>query len=124
LPQLDHMILNVNDRQKSIEFYTQVLGFAYDGERDPFSQIKVGTDQMLLLAPFGTKGGEHLAFRLTPGEFEETFRRIRERGLEYGDKFNQVGNMRGPGTADGAKGDWKAVYLFDPDRHLIEIGQY
>jgi catechol 2,3-dioxygenase-like lactoylglutathione lyase family enzyme len=124
MPQLDHLILNVNDRAKSIEFYTQVMGFTYDGERDPFSLIRVGSDLLLQLAPFGTKGGEHLAFRLIASEFEQTFQRIRARGIEYGDKFDQVGNMRGPGEADGAQGTWKAVYVFDPNRHLIEIGHY
>jgi catechol 2,3-dioxygenase-like lactoylglutathione lyase family enzyme len=124
LPQLDHLILNVTDRAKSIEFYTQVMGFAYEGESDPFSLIRVGPDLRIQLAPFGTKGGEHLAFRLTPSEFEETFRRVRERGLEYGDRFDQVGNMRGPDEADGANGKWQAVYFFDPNRHLIEIAHY
>jgi catechol 2,3-dioxygenase-like lactoylglutathione lyase family enzyme len=31
--QIDHIILNVNDRAKSIEFYTQTLGLKYEGER-------------------------------------------------------------------------------------------
>ena len=124
MPQLDHLIVNVNDRVRSIEFYTQVLGFAHEGERAPFSLIRVGADLLLQLAPFGTKGGEHLAFRLSASEFEATFKRIRDRKLEYGDKFDQVGNMRGPGEADGAKGKWQAVYLFDPNRHLIEIAYY
>ena len=33
-PYLDHTILNVNDRAKSVEFYTQVLGFTHEGERE------------------------------------------------------------------------------------------
>jgi hypothetical protein len=32
--------------------------------------------------------------------------------------------MRGPGDEDGARGPGKAVYLFDPSKHLIEIRHY
>jgi catechol 2,3-dioxygenase-like lactoylglutathione lyase family enzyme len=124
--RLDHIILNVNDRDKSVAFYTHILGFAAEGEREgtPFSVIKVGTDFMLQLAPFGTKGGEHLAFSMSREEFEETFRRVREAGIEYGDSFDTVGNMRGPGNSAGARGACRSVYFFDPNRHLIEIAYY
>ncbi len=121
--QLDHIILAVNDRAKSIEFYTGVLGFTYEGEREgtPFSAIRVTPDFMLQLSPFGTKGGEHLAFSMPRAEFERVFARIRQSGIEYGDNFDTVGNMRGPGDSGGARGACKSVYLFDPNRHLIEI---
>ena len=122
--QLDHLILAVNDRAKSIEFYTRVLGLTYEGERQPFSVIRVTPDLVLQLAPWGTKGGEHLAFSMMRPEFDEVFRRIRDGGIEYGDSFQSVGNMRGPGEEPGAKGPGKAVYLFDPSKHLIEIRHY
>jgi|SRR5437660_1768825 len=121
---LDHLILPVGDREKSVEFYTRILGLTYEGENDPFSMIRVSPDLVLQLAPFGTKGGEHLAFSMGRSEFDQIFGRIRENRLEYGDRFDTVGNMRGPGDADGAKGSAKALYLFDPSRHLIEIRCY
>ena len=124
--QLDHLILPVNDCAKSIEFYTRILGFAYEGEREgtPFSVIRVTPDFMLQLAPFGTKGGEHLAFSMSRAELERVFEKVRNSGIEYGDSFDTVGNMRGPGDSGGARGNWKSVYFFDPSRHLIEIGCY
>jgi catechol 2,3-dioxygenase-like lactoylglutathione lyase family enzyme len=122
--QLDHMILRVNDRAKSIEFYTGILGLAYEGEREPFSVIRVTPEFTLQLAPWGTEGGQHLAFAMARAEFEQVFRRVREAGLEYGDSFHSVGNMRGPGDEVGAQGPGKAVYLFDPSKHLIEIRHY
>ena len=124
--QLDHTILNVNDRAKSIEFYTQVLGFAYEGEREgtPFSVIRVTPDFMLQLAPFGTQGNEHLAFSMSRIEFDRVFQRVRERAIDYGDSFDTVGNLRGPGDSDGARGPCKSIYFFDPNRHLIEIAYY
>lgn len=122
--QLDHLILAVNDRENSIEFYTRVLGFAYEGEREPFSSIRVSPALLLQLAPWGTKGGQHLAFAMTRAEFEDVFARIRAAGIAYGDAFQSVGNMQGPGDEPGARGPGKAVYLFDPSKHLIEIRHY
>jgi catechol 2,3-dioxygenase-like lactoylglutathione lyase family enzyme len=124
MAQLDHLILAVNDAQASVDFYTRILGLTYAGERAPFSTVRVTPDFVLQLAPWGSKGGEHLAFAMTRGEFEDAFRRIREAGIPYGDGFESVGNMRGPGPSDGARGTTSSVYLFDPSRHLIEIFHY
>ena len=79
---------------------------------------------MLQLAPWGTPGGGHLAFAMPEGEFAETFGRIREAGLEYGDAFDSVGNMKGPGEAEGAYGKTRSLYCLDPSKHLVEIIQY
>ena len=124
MPQLDHMILRVNDRTTAIEFYTRILGFGHEGEREPFSIIRVTPEFTLQIAPWGTQGGEHLAFAMARSEFDEVFDRIRNAGLEFGDSFHTVGNMRGPGDEAGARGPGKAVYVFDPSKHLIEIRHY
>ncbi len=42
--QLDHMILAVNDRKKSVEFYVGILGLKYEGDREPFSILRVTPD--------------------------------------------------------------------------------
>jgi catechol 2,3-dioxygenase-like lactoylglutathione lyase family enzyme len=52
--QLDHLILPVVDRDQSIEFFTKILGCAYEGESEPFSVIRVTPDLTLQLAPWGT----------------------------------------------------------------------
>jgi catechol 2,3-dioxygenase-like lactoylglutathione lyase family enzyme len=122
--QLDHMILRVNDLQQSIDFYTRILGLHYEGARGPFAVIRVTDALTLQLAPWTTLGGEHLAFAMTRGEFEDVFRRAREAGVEYGDSFHSVGNMQGPGAEEGARGLGTALYLFDPNEHLIEIRYY
>jgi catechol 2,3-dioxygenase-like lactoylglutathione lyase family enzyme len=124
MPQLDHIILAVNDVKGSIDFYTGILALKYDGRREPFAMIRVTPNFILQLAPWGTKGGEHLAFSMTRAEFEATFARIRAAGIAYGDRFDAVGNMRGPGEEGGAEGMGKALYFFDPSKHLIEIRHY
>ncbi len=57
-------------------------------------------------------------------EFDAAFARIKAAGIPYGDSFHSVGNMAGPGEEFGARGMGAAVYLFDPDRHLIELRHY
>lgn len=121
---LDHIILKVNDSAASADFYARILGFAIEGTQGPFTVVRVSDACTLQLAPWGTSGGEHLAFALPLAEFDAVFARIREGGLEYGDSFHTVGNRKGPGDEPGSRGAGKAVYFFDPNKHLIEIRHY
>jgi catechol 2,3-dioxygenase-like lactoylglutathione lyase family enzyme len=122
--RLDHLILAVNDRDESVAFYTDVMGFGCEGETGPFTVIRVNPDLTLQLSPWGTNGGEHLAFAMSESDFDAAFARIVAAGIPYGDSFHDVGNMRGPGIEPGARGDAPAVYVFDPNQHLIEIRHY
>jgi len=122
--ELDHIILAVTDRAKSIEFYTRIVGLAHDGERPPFSTLRVTPNFVIEIAPWGTKGGEHLAFALSKPEFDAAFARIKAAGIAYGDRFDAVGNMQGPGQEAAARGMGSALYFFDPDNHLLEIRHY
>jgi catechol 2,3-dioxygenase-like lactoylglutathione lyase family enzyme len=121
---LDHLILTVNDREASVRFYTEVMGFADEGEDGPFSVIRVSPDTTLQLAPWGTEGGDHLAFALSPDEFATAFDRVRAANVPYGDSFHDVGNMQGPGEEVGARGLGPTLYLFDPNGHLVELRHY
>ncbi|MCE9574739.1 MAG: VOC family protein [Deltaproteobacteria bacterium] len=124
MAQLDHMIVPVGDRDRAVAFYTEVLDFAAEGMDGPFAVVRVNAGLTLQFAGWGTTGGMHLAFAMGKAEFEAVFERVRREGIAYGDAFDAVGNMRGPGEESGARGMGHAVYLFDPDRHLIEIRHY
>jgi catechol 2,3-dioxygenase-like lactoylglutathione lyase family enzyme len=119
--QLDHLILVVNDPAASVAFYTRVLGLVHEGQRGPFEVLRVTPDFVLQLAPWGTKGGEHLAFALDAASFEAVFARLRAEGIRYGDSFHDVGNQKGPGVEAGARGDEPSLYFNDPNQHLLEI---
>jgi catechol 2,3-dioxygenase-like lactoylglutathione lyase family enzyme len=121
---IDHVILKVNNLQASVAFYVDVLGFEHAGEDGPFTVIRAGDDCLLQLAPWGTGGDDHLAFALAPDDFRRTFARIQERGVPYGDSYNQVGKNAGPGRETGARGAGPTVYMLDPNKHLIEIRTY
>jgi catechol 2,3-dioxygenase-like lactoylglutathione lyase family enzyme len=115
------MILAVNDVDASVAFYTDVLGCTHDGSDGPFEVVRFTDDFMILLAAAETDGGQHLAFETSREEFEEIWARLKERRLEYGDSFHNVGSMTGPGRERGAHGIGPALYFWDPSRHLLEI---
>ena len=121
---IDHIILNVNEIAASVDFYVNVLGFKLEGEDGPFTVIRVSEDFTIQLAPWGTKGNEHLAFALSRQDFDEAFARLKEKGIPYGDSFHSLGNNSGPGNETGAKGPAPTVYMNDPNQHLIEIRTY
>jgi catechol 2,3-dioxygenase-like lactoylglutathione lyase family enzyme len=122
--RIDHIILNVNDLDETVAFYTEVLGFVREGDDGPFGVLRVSEDFTLQIAPWGTKGNEHYAFALGREEFDEVFERLKERGIPYGDAFDTVGSNQGPGTESGARGMAPTIYFFDPNRHLLEIRTY
>jgi catechol 2,3-dioxygenase-like lactoylglutathione lyase family enzyme len=122
--QIDHVILKVNDAAASVAFYERILGFTSEGQDGPFSVVRVSDGFTLQLAPWGTEGGEHLAFSMTRAEFDATFARLREAGVPYGDSFHAVGNQSGPGNEPGARGLGPTLYFFDPSKHLLEIRHY
>ena len=121
---IDHLILKVNEVASSVDFYVNVLGFELEGEDGPFTVIRVNEDLTIQLAPWGTPGNEHLAFALSREAFDDTFERVKEKGIPFGDSFHSVGNNSGPGVESGARGPAPTLYMNDPNNHLIEIRTY
>lgn len=121
---IDHLILPVNDVAASVAFYVEVLGFRLEGDRPPFTVVRVNDDFVLQLAPWGTEGKIHLAFALPRAEFEAAFTRIADRAIPYGPSFHAVGTGGDPGVEAGAHGPAPTLYCHDPNSHLIEIRTY
>lgn len=124
MAELDHLILDVTDPAASLAFYTSILGFTDDGRDGPFTVVRVSPTCTLLLARRATHGGQHLAFAMSRAELDATWQRIRAAAIPFGDAFNTIGSGRGPGNELGARGPGDTIYVFDPDRHLIEIRCY
>jgi catechol 2,3-dioxygenase-like lactoylglutathione lyase family enzyme len=121
---IDHLILSVNEVSSSVDFYVNVLGFELEGEDGPFTVIRISEDFILQLAPGGTSGNGHLAFALSREAFDDALRRVKEKGIPYGDSYDSVGNNSGPGVESGARGLAPTLYMNDPNNHLIEIRTY
>lgn len=118
IKRVGHVVLGVRDPQKSIKFYTEVLGmelvnvleemqmaFFSFGERDhDIAVIKVPDDQ-----PVGSAGLAHTALEIEGGQ--EQLRELYERLKSY--------DARVEFTADHVL--TKSVYFFDPDGNRLEI---
>lgn len=122
--KLDHTIVNVNDAEETVSFWSKTLGLKSEGTSGPFIVLRISEDLTFLFAPWGTEGGSHFAFSLSESEFESVFNILKEHKIPYGDSFHTVGNQQGPSEEDGAKGLGKTIYFNDPNKHLLEIRTY
>ena len=120
----DHVTLVVADVEASRKFYVDQLGFEAvqrPAFNYPGAWLKIGetlihlakSDKLSGQAGWGDRKverisrGHHIAYRT--GDFEQALRAIQYHGVEI---------AFGPKTRpDGAN----QVYIYDPDRHLIEI---
>ncbi len=131
--ELDHIVLNVGDIQRSLEFYTGVLGL--DGERvDEFKAGKVGFpsvringDTIIDLFPTRSAGDadkqtekrqgnlNHFCLVVGPQDFSGIVGYLSQRGIAV---------RQGPVSRWGARGKATSVYFLDPDGNEIEIRCY
>ncbi len=124
---LDHTIVPVKDQEESVEFYTKVLGFHYDGRggmNDVFAIIRLNDSFTLDLRRSDDVPSNHYAFAMDRAQFDQSFQAIKVAGIPYGDGPRDTTNMRGPGISTGAKGETLSVYFSDPSGHLLEIITY
>jgi catechol 2,3-dioxygenase-like lactoylglutathione lyase family enzyme len=115
--RLNHTIVRARDKQESAAFYTEILGLPPATPFGPFLVVQLDNDVSLDIADdHGEPHQQHYAFLVDESDFDDTFARIKERGLPYwADPFR-----RRPGefnTNDGGRG----VYWEDPNGHLLEI---
>ena len=120
---IDHLVLTVADIERSVEFYTRVMGM----ERREFGagRIAVGFgEQKINLHQLGKEFAPH-AGRVQAGSADLCFvidepvgdalERLRREGVDVID---------GPVPRSGARGDIVSLYFRDPDGNLIEICNY
>ena len=117
---LDHTLLPVRDVETSVRFYYKVLGLKYE----PESLLRISPTLVLQLIQRPVETSQHLAFSMSASEFEETLARLKEAKIPYGDNFDTVGTMTGPGTSHGSHKNAHCIYFRDPDGHMIEIMHY
>ena len=130
--ELDHIVLNVGEIERSLKFYTDVLGLK--GERvDEFRAGKVGfpsvrINEQTIIDLFPKKeapakehrekiNGNLNHFCLVVGT--EDFAGIVEYLAD-----NQVTIREGPVSRWGAQGRATSVYFLDPDGNEVEIRCY
>lgn len=127
IDRLDHLVLTVQDIQKTCEFYTQVLGMevvTFGDQANPRKALKFGQQKLNL----HEVGKEFLpkAQQPTPGSADLCF--ITEIRLEQVMEHLQSCQveMVGEGIVQrtGARGAIASLYIRDPDGNLLEISNY
>lgn len=119
---LDHLVLTVRDRQATVNFYTQVLGMQLRSFGDGREALHFGLQKFNLhelLRPVdanvrhATPGSADLCLLLNL-PLEEMERRLAEHGVPV---------IAGPVVRNGAQGEIRSLYVYDPDENLIELAE-
>ena len=107
---LDHAIVPVRDQDESVDFYTNVLGFQYDGRagmNDVFAMICLNDSSTLDLRDSDEIPGliHHYAFALDRPHFDRSFQAIKDSGtpLETSPKKRPTCSSQAPALATNAK---------------------
>ena len=113
--RLNHTIVAARDRDASARFAAEVLGLPAPVVVGPFAVVQVGDTSLDFVASDDPIASQHYAFLANEDEFDEIFRRIRDRGLTY---------WADPHRSDpGRINEWdggRGVYFDDPSGHLLE----
>ncbi len=127
--EMDHIVLNVGDIERSIAFYTEILGLR--GER--LEEFRKGRSWV----PFGPdkcghfdRPDEYISGRLDGPKSRNlnhyclVTQTMDLAELADGLKAQGVTVVREPVSRWGAKGQATSIYILDPDENEIEIRCY
>ncbi|BDH16198.1 MULTISPECIES: VOC family protein [Streptomyces] len=116
----DHLVLNVSDVERSIDFYCGRLGLepvrvdAWRAGEVPFPSVRVSPTTIIDLAQGPRDGSnvDHLCLVVEPVDWQEV--------IDSGE-FTVVD---GPGPRFGARGTGQSLYVSDPDGNIVELRWY
>lgn len=122
LKKIDHFVLTVNNIEKTIEFYTSILGCEKVIFKENRVALKFG-DQKINLHPSQNPIKPH-AIKPTPGSCDICF--IVENNLIEVKKFltKKELEFEGPVERTGSNGAIQSIYIRDPDQNLVELSNY
>jgi len=121
--RLDHLVLTVKDINKTVEFYTNILGMKKEIFKENRIALKYG-NQKINLHLLG-KEFEPKAFNVKEGSADLCF--IVEESIEDIFAFLVSRNIdieEGIVKRTGANGPIQSIYIRDPDLNLIELSTY
>ena len=115
--QLNHTIAWCRDQKKSADFLTKVLGLPDARRFYHFLVVDLSNDVSIdFFETTEPVAIQHFAFLVSEDEFDASFERIREMGLEFwaDPARTKAGEIN---HHDGGRG----VYFLDPDGHMLEL---
>ena len=122
LASVDHIVLTTADLERCLDFYTRVLGLAYETYGQGRIALKFGPHKFNVHPPGFTAGIR--AQVPTPGSLDLCF--LADRPLkEVIARLEACGVAieEGPSVRSGARFPIRSVYVRDPDGNLIEISE-
>ena len=132
--ELDHIVLNVRDIERSLAFYTQVLGLGAERVEEfkvgktGFPSVRINEHTIIDLFPLkGESTPPQKSLEKNSGNLNhfclvvegEDFSGI----VDYL-KSHHVSILQGPISRWGARGRATSVYFLDPDGNEVEIRCY
>lgn len=131
ITELDHIVLNVSDIDRSLAFYTEVLGLK--GERiEEFRSGKVGfpsvrINEGTIIDLFPTKQSDSQSAAKKNGNLNHFCMVVGAEDFSGITEYlaaNKITIREGPVSRWGARGRATSVYFFDPDGNEVEIRCY
>lgn len=126
LKTIDHVVLRVRDMQKSLHFYTQIVGCDIAEQRPDLGlmHLRAGAAMIDLVdinGVLGKKGGaapdhhrqnvDHVCLRIDPFNEDELLAYLRAQGIGVDPAESRY----------GAEGDGPSIYFSDPDGNRVEL---
>ncbi|MDG9702494.1 VOC family protein [Streptomyces sp. DH37] len=116
----DHLVLNVEDVERSLDFYCGPLGLEpvrveeWRAGKAPFPSVRVSDTTIidLVAGPRSGSNVDHICLVVEPLDWQE----VVDSGL--------LTVVDGPGPRFGARGTAQSVYVLDPDGNTVELRWY
>ncbi|NLA52198.1 MAG: VOC family protein [Alcaligenaceae bacterium] len=123
---IDHIVLRVNDMQRSLDFYVGLLGCSIAKTNEHYSMVhlRTGTSMIDIIdvkGILGKAGGDapdshrpnvdHLCLRIEPFNLTELRAYFASHQIDVGE----------PMVRYGAEGEGLSIYINDPDGNRVEL---
>ncbi|WP_392965331.1 VOC family protein [Streptomyces sp. LN245] len=116
----DHLVLNVEDVERSLAFYTGLLGLEpvrvdeWRRGQAPFPSVRVTAETIIDLTAHNRGGSnvDHICLTVEPLDWDQVI------------ASGSFTVLEGPVKRFGARGDATSVYVQDPDGNTVELRWY
>ena len=124
--ELDHVVLRIRDLDRTLAFYSGVLGCPVEKRQEKIGLIQLRAGRSLIdLVPLdgklGRAGGtgpgaegrnvDHICLRVEPFDGTAILAHLRGNGLQPGPVESRY----------GAEGEGPSIYVNDPDGNVVEL---
>ena len=115
--ELNHTIVPVHDKVASAAFFARIFGLPYEEDSHAyFAAVRVNDSLTLDFANSTKFEIHHYAFKVSDGDFDAIFARIKTEGIPYGSEPNALTDMN-----LNHRGGGRGVYFRDPNGHILEL---